>query len=235
MLIPREVAEDAQEYQKLMEAANQARAEVIDWLDKNTGTTGVYVGDLFIADHPKGEPMSAEADYTEKIRNLSIYQATGTTPLPYIKHEYIVRLLILNSVKSASGDFITCLKRSRFLQYHKNLLDFPWVAEFFRCTMSSTTRQHHHAKPLYRVQWFSSRVSILVWNEYVLPHLRSSTQAVFAPELSTAAAISLARTNLRGEFCKIFSYSACIRRIAKKFAAIYNPLVATRLRTIFSK
>lgn len=66
MLIPREIAEKAQEYLKLMEAANQARAEVVSWLDKNTGSSSVYVGDLFIVNRPKGESMRAEGEFCDR-------------------------------------------------------------------------------------------------------------------------------------------------------------------------
>ena len=65
MKIPKEIADKAQEYQETNSRAIALYKEVVDWLNANTGSDGVWVGDLEIVDKPSGENQG-EDEYCDQ-------------------------------------------------------------------------------------------------------------------------------------------------------------------------
>lgn len=55
MKIPKEIADKAQEYQEANRKAIALYKEVVDWLNANTGSDGVWINDIKIVDAPSGK------------------------------------------------------------------------------------------------------------------------------------------------------------------------------------
>lgn len=63
MKIPKEIADKAAEYQTAQRKADNMWREVMEWLNENTDTEGVFVSDIYIADKPTGEKQSEDGEY----------------------------------------------------------------------------------------------------------------------------------------------------------------------------
>lgn len=65
MLVPKAIAEKAQAYVDHMAEARKNYDEVMAWLKENTDIDGVFVGDLFLTEHPRGNPQG-EGEYCDQ-------------------------------------------------------------------------------------------------------------------------------------------------------------------------
>ena len=66
MQVPFEIANKVLEYQSLLDREKELRKDIMEWLEANTDAESVIVGDIFIADAPKGGKQSKDGEYCDQ-------------------------------------------------------------------------------------------------------------------------------------------------------------------------